>query len=105
MTSTSSIRTLILTATLTLGAPALAMALPPNTGRAAEASDNPFAYSMDITRSSPADMVDNTGRAAQPDGSPLAMKLPTAHDAVGDGAQRQGKGASAPGGFGTGPQG
>jgi hypothetical protein len=101
MSSTSSFRALILTATLAMGAPALAFAAPANTGGAAEASDFQVASSIPTTRGS-VSVAENTGRGAQATGNALTTETPLSQYQIGDNsADRVGNGASASDGFGA----
>jgi hypothetical protein len=96
-------RALMFSAALAMGAPALALAAPANTGGAAEASGTPFAQPMAVTRGSTA-MAANTGNAARPDGD-LLSRQPVSQMNAANGGTRAGNGASALGGFGTGARG
>jgi hypothetical protein len=101
MPSTSAFRALILSASLAMGAPALAFAAPANTGNAAEASDFQIASSIPTTRGS-VPVAGNTGRGAQAAGNAPATETPLSQYQIGDNsADRVGNGASASDSFGA----
>lgn len=109
MTRSNSLRALTLSAILALGAPALALAQPANTGAGSVPSELSLAQPMAVTRGSaivpPNGVAENNSDDAQANGNPLAVQVPGTRQTSDNRSMRVGNGASASDGFGIAAQG